>query len=120
MLGYGFGKSSYKKSVAGVFVQYGQYSGGTSGQGSSSPYFEIEDGVLIRDKVIISVGTGSDNLIDGISGISRDYTSGTLGYSFGKKNVKVEFNNTFILPADVDRIEWRPSLGLVYRLNFLK
>lgn len=111
MLGYRFGKNNYKKSVAGLFVQYGQNFGFTNGV----PFLEIEGGVLIQDHLRISVGLGS-----WINSYTSSYPLTTLGYSFGKKKVKLEFNNTFILPDGGFSIEWRPSLGLVYRLNFLK
>ncbi len=136
MLGVRLGSRPYRKApIFGVFATYGfnsnkalpRYFSGTVAPNaavltdSTSNTLEIEAGFLVREWLRISGGVGETNfkLLDGSSEKMSYYTT-TVGAQFGTKNVRFFIRNTFLFGKDAEKIMFRPAVGLLLHLHFLK
>lgn len=133
VLGYRFRDYNCSDKVAAVFVNYGKVAGVMTDRtvdfnrldldhkkGASGRSLEAQVG-LISNNLRFSGGFGSQQ-IDLKNGTTDqcDYYVITLGGSPSYRNVKVIMGLSMLFGQDVRKITFRPSLGIAYRLDFLK
>ncbi|MFA8437002.1 MAG: hypothetical protein ACEPOZ_21055 [Marinifilaceae bacterium] len=133
MLGYRFRDLSRRKKVAGVFVNYGNVAGLMTDRtvdfnrlniehqpDAKGSFLETEVG-MINNGFRISGGLGRQkiDMKDG-STTNFDYYLVTIGGTPSYRNVDIILGLSMLFGEDVRKITFRPTIGIAYRLDFLK